>query len=472
MNDNNAPTFLRNFVWVLGSQTIVLISGLIKALIIPIVLGVEDFAYWQIYLFYVGYIGVVSFGYIDGIYLHYGGRSLQSLPLEKIRAANMLYLAALVLATLTVAFLSTQTSDPNRNLVFLSIAASIILVGVTSNISITLQAINMLKGYAYLNSADKIFFLASLFVLFVEELRTFWTLILVDIISKALVMLVLVYHYKQFYIGAFAKTHLAAREFIEKTRSGIKLMLANLSGMLVLGTGRIIIEYFGTLGTYALYAFATSIANVVLVSVSALSIVLYPNLRQQDKSSYLAYFERTGAAFVAFALLMLTTYFPAAAFIATFARSYLPVLDFLNAVFVIIVLQGRMQLLNNTFYMALRLEGRMLLANFSSLVLMIFLSTISYTLTQSVLAVVYSTLLTMLVRVYVSEHDLRCQMGSTLHRMAGIEIAFLGAFLALTSLAPLDVGAAIWSLGLAVVAIVYRKRLSGVWLQVWRRVLR
>lgn len=472
MSERNASTFLRNVVWVLGSQTIVLASGLIKALIIPIVLGVEDFAYWQIYMFYGTYIGVFSLGYIDGIYLKYGGQNLQSMPLENLRAANMVYLAALVLATLAVAFLTTQTSDANRNFVFLSIAATIILVGVTSNISITLQAINRLKSYAFLNSADKVFFSISLFALFVEELRTFWFLILIDIVSKAVVMLVLVYHNRQLYIGTFIETRVAAREFVGNVRSGIQLMLANLSGMLVLGTGRIIIEYFGTLSSYALYAFATTIASIVLMSVSALSIVLYPNLRQQDRSRYLSYFDRTGSAFSAFALLMLTAYFPAAAFVVTFAGSYLPVLEFLNAVFVISLLQGRMQLLINTFYMALRLEGRMLVANFSSLIVVTALSSISYMMTQSVLALVYSTLLTMLIRVYVSEHDLRRQMSSRLNWTAGVEIAALAAFLALTSLAPLDTGAVIWSLGLVVAAVVYRERLSAVWLQIRSRVLR
>lgn len=471
MSERNASTLLRNVVWVLGSQAIVFVSGLIKSLIIPIVLGVEDFAYWQIYLFYVAYIGVFSLGYIDGIYLKYGGQNLQSLPLENLRATNMAYLATLVLSTLAVFILTIQTLDANRNLVFLSVAANIIIVGVTSNISITLQATNRLKSYAFLNSADKIFFSISLFALFVEELQTFWFLILIDTISKAVVMLVLVYHHKPLYIGKFVETRVASKEFVGTVRSGIQLMMANLSGMLVLGTGRIIIEYFGTLGSYASYAFATSIANVVLISVSALSIVLYPNLRQQDRSGYLAYFDRTGSAFSTFAVLMLTAYFPAAAFVVTFAGSYLPALEFLNAMFVIIVLQGKMQLLNNSFYMALRLEGSMLAANFFSLIVVIVLSSISFMLTQSVLAVVYSTLLTMLIRVYVSEHYLRRQMGSRLHRMAGVEIAALAAFLAVTSLAPLDTGAVIWSLGLVVAAVVYRERLSAVWIQIWSRVL-
>lgn len=463
MSARESSAFVRHLILVFGSQILVLVSGLIKALIIPLVLSVEDLGYWQIYVFYVAYVGVFSLGYNDGVYLKYGGYRLENLPLDRLRASNTIHLVLLVLATLMMLLLAMLGSSPHRYLVLVAVAANIVVLGVVSNISLSLQAVNQLKSYAFLSSADKVFFTVSLLALFAQELRVFWFLIVVDLTSKVLVMALLCIRYRQLYIGSFIPAVEAAKEFAGNVYSGIQLMLANLSGMLVLGTGRIIIEYFGTLRSYAFYAFAISLANVILMSVSAVSVVLYPSLKQQERTEYLIYFNKTNVGFSAFALLMLTGYFPAAAFVLLIATKYSPVIEFLNAVFIITVLQGKMQLVNNTFYSALRLEGPMLVANLSSMVIAIILSSIGYMFTHSVLAVVYATLLTMLIRVYASEYVLRRQMGGTFEWMALVEIAALAGFMVLTTFTAPIIGLTIWSLVLIVTALAHRRKLASGW---------
>jgi O-antigen/teichoic acid export membrane protein len=463
MNVRASPEFIQHLVLVFGSQMLVLVSGLIKALIVPLFLGVEDFGYWQIYIFYVAYIGIFSIGYNDGIYLKYGGYRLENLPIDRIRSSNAIYLALLVIATIVTLIITMQVSTPYRQLVFLAVAANIVVLGIINNVLTSLQSVNRLRGFAFLNSADKIFFTLSLLALFTRELQTFWFLILVDLFAKVLVLALLLFQYREFYLGSFTSVADALNEFTENVHSGVQLMLANFTGMLTLGAGRIILEYFGTLKSYAFYALATSLANVILICVSALSYVIYPNLKQQDRSAYLAYFNRTNAGYSIFAILMLTGYYPAAAFILIMATSYVPVLDFLNVVFVIIILQGKMQLLNNTFYAALRLEGRMLVVNVASFLIAVTLSSIVYLLSQSLLMVSYATLLTMLFRVYASEYFLRRQMGGKFNFMNVLEITALAGFLILTTFTLPSIGFPLWSLALAVVAMIYHRHIASGW---------
>ncbi len=448
---------------VFGSQIIVLVVGLIKALIVPLLLSIDDIAYWQLYVFYVVYVGAFSLGYNDGIYLRYGGYRLEDLPIERLRASNIIHLAFLLLATLAMLCLAMFYNKSQLQFVFTAVAANIFVMGIAANISLSLQAINRLRAYALINSADKIFFLISMLLLFVQELRVFWFLIVIDFAAKLSVMVFLVIRYRQLYVGSLSTAADAAREFAENIYSGVQLMLANLSGMLVLGAGRIIIEYCGTLRSYAFYAFAVSLANVVLMSVSALSVVLYPSLRQQKRSEYLIYFNRTNASFSAFALLMLTGYFPAAAFVLILAKSYSPILEFMNAIFVISVLQGKMQLINNTFYSALRLEGRMLVANVASVVVVSILSLVSYELTRSVVYIAYATLITMIFRVYLSELVLRRQMGGAFEWMALVEVAVLAGFMVLTTITSPSIGFPIWSLAVIAAALAHRRRLASGW---------
>lgn len=462
------PGFLKHFLFVFGSQLVVLASGLIKALLIPVLVGLSDYGYWQIYAFYTVYIGAFSLGYGDGLYLKYGGQELSNLPLQLVRTANAFYVVMLAISGALLAVFASEDSDPNRQYIFFAVAANVVVQGITANISLTLQATNQLKGYAFLNSADKIFFALALMAVFLERFQTFEYLILADICAKIIVMTILLHRYRCLFIGTISGFRLGAKEFANSVGSGIHLLLANLTGMLVLGSGRIIVEYLDTLDKYAHYAFAVSLANVVLMSVTALSIVLYPTLKRQQKDNFIVYFEKTVDAYVVFSLVMLSAYFPALVFIDVVAAQYKPVIEFLNAIFVITVLQGKMQLVNNTYYKAMRLERPMLVANVSSLLVATLLSAVGFVLTKSMLAIAYSALLTMLVRVYSSEIYLRRKMGQPFNGRFLAEILVLLLFLLVSESLSGALAAAVWLFIVLAVATAYRVRILALCRQLRR----
>lgn len=459
MTSRNSTEFIRHFFLVFGSQLVVFASGLVKTLFVPVLLGISDYGYWQIYVFYSVYVGVFTFGYNDGIYLKYGGLRLEELPFAKLRASNVFHIFLLSLGMAVVAVAATFATDPVRKIIFFAVAANILVLGITSNISLSLQAVNRMKSYAFLNAADKIFFTIALIALFSPGLRTFWFLIAVDLVGKTAVLVALLVCYPQLYAGPFSGMSLAFTEFRENLRSGSQLMIANLSGMLVLGSGRMIIEYFGTLDSYSNYALATSLANIALISITAMSIVIYPHLKQSDEKSYLLNFERANSAYFAFSLLMMTSYFAALAFIMLVAKGYAPVVKFLNVVFAITVLQGKMQLVNNTFYKALRLEGAMLRANLTSLLIASGLSALGYILTQLVISIAYATLFTMLLRVYASEIFLRQHMAGPRSNSPLLETAVLAAFLVLTTFAAPIAGCLAWMVVVCLVTLVNHRQI-------------
>lgn len=471
MTGNPKSTFANNFIFVFGSQVIVLISGFIKALVIPVLLGLSDYGYWQIYVFYTVYIGVFTLGYGDGLYLNYGGYKLGQLPLNRIRAANALYFLMLVLGAVALMAFSTIITDPQRQIAYLAIAANVAVLGITSNISLTLQATNELKGYALVNLADKVFFTVALIALFRDDFQTFEYLIAADLGAKIIVMTFLFFRYRQLFIGPVARLADGVKEFVYNLSTGIQLLIANLSGMLVLGIGRIIVEYSGALVSYAYYAFAVSLANVALISINALSIVIYPTLRRQPKEEYIIYFNKTTRAYTVFILVMLTGYFPATIFVELVATQYISVIHFLNAIFVITALQGKMQLVNNTYYKALRLEWPMLVANVTSLLIATILSLAGFFLTESILAISYAALVTMVLRVYASELFLRRQMGEKPEPRLFTELAVLVGFMFITSAFTLAVAACVWLFLVVAVAIRKRAELVAAWRRFRRVVL-
>ena len=70
---------VKNFSYSLTSNLISLIISTLVVLVIPRIIGVEDYGFWQLYLFYSSYIGFLHFGWNDGIYLRYGGEEYDDL---------------------------------------------------------------------------------------------------------------------------------------------------------------------------------------------------------------------------------------------------------------------------------------------------------------------------------------------------------------------------------------------------------
>lgn len=70
---------IKNFSYTLTSNIIAFLISALVTFIVPKVLGVENYSYFQLYLFYVSYTGFLHFGWADGIYLRYGGKYYEEL---------------------------------------------------------------------------------------------------------------------------------------------------------------------------------------------------------------------------------------------------------------------------------------------------------------------------------------------------------------------------------------------------------
>lgn len=420
--------------FVLVSQMLVLVLGVLKSLLVPVILGVSDFAYWQIYVFYVAYVGVFTLGFNDGIYLRYGGVDYSALDPAPLRSSIRIYFCYLIAMAMAMALLSSFESDVNKRTVLYLACLNIVLMGLMAIFSFVLQATGRLRQFGIVNAIDKFLFIAFLLALILLDTKSFTWFVLAEIASKIVALGFMGLSCTELIKGTGAGWHAGMAELRENIACGIKLMLANLTGMLVLGIGRVVIEFWGTLEDYAYYAFGVSMTNLALIALTSISVVIYPALKRLPAERYLQSYDDANAKLMKFNLLMLGGYFPVIWLISYAIPKYAQVLPFLNVLFVVTALQGKMQLLNNNYYKALRHEGSMLRANIESLVIAVLLTAVLYALIRSTMAVAIAALLTMFYRVYMSERYLRAVMGGTGNASVGLEVGMYLTFIAITSM--------------------------------------
>ena len=88
----NKKSLIRNLIYAFSAQGISLILSVLMSMIVPKLLGVEDYSYWQLFIFYIGYVGFSHFGLTDGIYLRLGGSVYEELDYVKYKTQLVLSL--------------------------------------------------------------------------------------------------------------------------------------------------------------------------------------------------------------------------------------------------------------------------------------------------------------------------------------------------------------------------------------------
>ena len=119
----------RNFSYAFAAQGVALAVGCITNLILPRVLGAEDFSWWQLFTFYATYIPCLALGINDGVYLRYGGKDKSQLDPAALRSQFWVGAAfQLVLAAALGALLGLAVTDPQRRAVLLGALAVALMV--------------------------------------------------------------------------------------------------------------------------------------------------------------------------------------------------------------------------------------------------------------------------------------------------------------------------------------------------------
>src|SRR5699024_9771678 len=139
----------KNFSYSLASNLISLIISALVVLVIPRIIGVEDYGFWQLYLFYSSYITFLTFGWNDGIYLRYGGEEYDNLDKRMFFSQFYSLLFTQIIIALIISLLCFNVlNDGDRLFILQMIAIDIVVVNARYMLLFILQTTNRIKDYS------------------------------------------------------------------------------------------------------------------------------------------------------------------------------------------------------------------------------------------------------------------------------------------------------------------------------------
>lgn len=460
----------KNMAFAFMAQSVSLVLSLLMALVLPKILNVASYGYWQLFLFFASYAGLFHFGLNDGVYLRFGGRGYQSLDHALLGTELKIWtLFQAILAVIIVLIGIFCLQDANRTFVLIASAILMVIFNGSNFIGYVFQAVNRTRIFSLadmLNKGAFIFCLLGLVLWGVDRFEVFICFYLLCLIGSVVFYL---YWGRDIVFSAFVGWRKGFKEIMKNVSVGIKLLLANLAGILILGIGRIMIDSLWGIEAFGKVSFSLTLTNFFLVFIAQVSMVLFPALRQADAAAQKRYYGELDGILSILLPLILVFYIPIKVILSLWLPQYAVSLDYLAVLLPLCLFDGKMQLLCTTYFKVLREEKALLYVNLAAFMLSLLLSVIGGYLLQSVDAIVFAMLIGVVSRYVISACYLSRRLPGQSWTVLGTELVFSAVFIAVSLKLP-----ALWSfLSVAVLYLLYlfcnRAQAKTVWKRLSRR---
>lgn len=412
------------------AQTISLFVSFFIYLFLPKVLGTEQFAYWQLFAFYITYAGFFHFGVADGIYLKVGGK--HAFQLNKRLLASMLRMLVVIDSLVAVVILVASVFFVNESGRFYAIsrtAVYLILYNVFLYCGFILQATNDTKRYSISVIIAKIGMILMAFLMVISNCFDYRFVIDMYVLTQLLATLYCIVKTKRIIFAKWAGLKTTVRAFIAYAKIGIVLMIANISSNLILGGSKFIIDAVWGIQEFGTFAFAISLANYSMQFVTQVSMVLFPALRQGSKENLLHNYKKLNKILYTLLPSVLLLYIPIKFILSTWLPEYAKSFEYLIFCLPLCLYDGKMNLLCATYLKVLRKESALLRINAVAMGFSFVLCLVSVLVFKSILAVFLTLLIVIALRSIITQRYLANQMNQKMGFFFVVEAILVVTFI-------------------------------------------
>ncbi|PJK16920.1 hypothetical protein CQS04_07135 [Chryseomicrobium excrementi] len=405
-------SIIKNLLYSFSTNMLVLVTSAILILVLPKILTVQDYGYWQLYLLYLTYVGFGHLGWNDGIYLKWGGRDYEELNRKAFYSQFwLLFVFQLILLVILMSLITYFDYDQKKIFILKCVFVAMVLVNTRNMLVSILQATNRIKEFALINNLDRISLLIGLVLLFIFNNTNLKIYLFIDLLSKAFSLIYAIIICKDITLLTPKNFINQFFEIFENLSTGVKLLVANISNLLIIGIIRLGIELNWNIVVFAQISLILSISTTFLIFFNAMSIVLFPVLRKTKITELKDFYIYTNRIYFIVAIPILILFLPLYNLFEFWLPEYRIALMYFSVLFPIFLIEGRVNLLLFTYLKTLRLENKLFKINIYSVLLSILSITLSTIIFNSLNMAVFSILVTLIFRSLLADKVIQNEFG-------------------------------------------------------------
>ncbi|MEA1010165.1 hypothetical protein U2H24_10605 [Bacillus cereus] len=402
--NSSVKKFAKNFSYTFITHVLATVISIVLILIVPRFISINDYGYWQLYIFYISYISYMSLGLTDGAYLRYGGYEYKDLN-KKVFVSQYWFLVVLeiFISSSIVLFYILVSSSTSKTIVVLFTCLAGILIVPRSLLMFMLQATNRIKESSIMLMIERVIYFILVIAFLISGIKQFEYLIVADIIGKIFSVFYSFYVCKELVFGKFESVKMSIKEIVINISVGSKLLFANLASMLIIGIVRFFIEANWSIETFGKVALTLSISNMLMLFINAIAAVLFPTLKRTPQEKLPAIYKMVRTLITIPLVGILVFYYPLKVILSAWLPQYADSLTYMALLFPMCLYEGKMLLLINTYLKTLRKEKWMLIINLITVVMSLVLTCVSVFVLKSLNLTILCIILLLAFRCIVAE---------------------------------------------------------------------
>lgn len=261
----------KGIIQIMLANIFCMIISIITNFILPKYLSIEAYNIVKSYGLYIAYAGLLAIGYVDGIYLKYGGKELKKIDKEEI--SNNMY--TYVVFQFIVCFAITLVGIVLNNIMLILFSIGALVMNFVGYLKIVYQATGNFKEYGVSLKFEKIItFLLNMILVFLLQVSNGYYYIGVQIIASIVTVIYLYFIFKKI-TNIKLNGKFSFNILITNIKNGFIFVIGGVTDILFTGLDRWFIKILMTVNDFAYYSFAVSLENIISVFTAPISLTFY-----------------------------------------------------------------------------------------------------------------------------------------------------------------------------------------------------
>lgn len=423
--------FIKDSYWAVGAQAVSLLTSVVVSFILPKFISIADFGYWQYFLLVASYVGVLHFGFGDGIYLQLGGQYWNCINRREWMPKMMLsfifqFSLSLILTIVTLLLLS---NDSIYCAIYLWLAIYLSIENCYKIMTMAMMSTDQMQYVSKTVIIDKVLMSLAIVTLIVLGGADVYTVVASYVLAHAVVFFIVWFKIKpyEFICDVFSKCIFMTTLAI--CGVGIVLMMSNIMSILLVGACRFAVEHYWDIETFSKFSFSITIASFFLVFISQIGYVLFPVLKRMKEEKQKLLFERLDFLLTLLPIMSYLFFFVMYCFVRYWLPKYMDSLLYLGFTAPFICYEIKVCMLYNTYFKNIGAIKQLLTMNALSVVCALCLYLIAIA-QHNIYIMALGLLFAEFVKVWMMRWYLSNEFSVSTGRVAKFETTFNCLFVA------------------------------------------
>ena len=400
----NTKSVIKNISYSFLANIISLLLGILATFLFPKFLNVSGYGYYQLYIFYTGYLIITALGLADGVQLKIAGQEYRQLNFDE--QSSMFWLSSLLQVAVYVVLLvlsSIMIQDADKR--YAIVCACI--VGLVTHpryyLYTLLQGVNRLREYSHIIITERSISIVISIIALLLGFKDFRLMILFDVIGRILSFVLAMYFCKEI---VFRKPRIDGniiKKIISYTLSGSMILFAMQTSSIVIGVNRYGIEHEWGIEEFSKISLAIALSNMVLRCVNSISVVMFPTLRNVNTEKLPNIYRNINAILMSTIFIFMCFFKPVCYLIGIWLPQYADSLKYSILLLPICIYECKYSLLINTNLKTLNKEKSIGAINAVSVIVSFITTFISIGLLKNMELAIVGILVSLSIRSMIGE---------------------------------------------------------------------